>query len=73
MNSTSPPVFIYNKHRAGIPENQDDINHHPLHALALKKRAEQVGIEAIVYAPELGIEDNSGTDLVRFFTGKFFL
>jgi carboxylesterase type B len=72
MKSTSPPVFIYNKHRAGIPENQDDINHHPLHALALQKRAAEVGLEAIVYAPELGIEDISGADVVGFFTGKFF-
>ena len=72
MNSTSPPVFIFNKHRAGIPENQDDINHHPLHALALKNRAAEVGLEAMVYAPELGIEDISGTDLVGFFASKFF-
>jgi len=72
MKNTSPPVFIYNKHRAGIPENQDDINHHPLHALALQKRAAAVGLEAIVYAPELGIEDVSGADVVGFFTGKFF-
>ena len=70
MNSTSPPVFIYNKHQSGIPQNQDDINHHPLHALALKKRAEQVGIEAIVYAPEIGILNESGKDLVDFFLEK---
>lgn len=72
MKSTSPPIFIYNKHRAGIPENQDDINHHPLHALALKKRAEQVGVEAIVYAPEIGILNESGKDLVDFFLEKLF-
>lgn len=71
MNSTSPPVFIYNKHRAGIPENQDDINHHPLHAKALMKKAKEVGIEAIVYAPEIGILNESGIDLVDFFLDKF--
>lgn len=70
MKNTSPPVFIYNKHKAGIPENQDDINHHPLHALALKKQAAAVGLEAVVYAPELGIEDPSGKDLVAFFLEK---
>lgn len=70
MKSTSPPVFIFNKHRAGIPENQDDINHHPLHALALKKRATEVGLEAIVYAPELGISDLTGKSLVDFFIEK---
>ncbi len=71
MKSTSPPVFIYNKHRAGIPETQDDINHHPLHALALKKRADEVSLEAIVYAPELGIFNETGKDLVDFFLDKF--
>ena len=70
MKSTSPPVFIYNKHRAGIPETQDDINHHPLHALALKKQAEKVGLEAIVYAPELGIFNETDKDLVAFFLEK---
>jgi len=67
MKNTSPPVFIYNKHRAGVPETQDDINHHPLHAKALMKKAEEVGIEAIVYAPEIGILNESGKDLVDFF------
>ena len=70
MKTDSPPVFIFNKHRAGLPENQDDINHHPLHALALKKRAAEVSLEAIVYAPELGITDPSGKDLVDFFIEK---
>ena len=70
MKKSSPPVFIYNKHRTGIPETQDDINHHPLHAKALMKKAEEVGIEAIVYAPEIGILNESGKDLVDFFLEK---
>lgn len=71
MDKNDSPVFIFNRHRAGIPENQDDINHHPLHAKALLKKAEQVGLEAIVYAPEIGISDPSGKDLVDFFLEKF--
>ncbi|HCE56582.1 MAG TPA: hypothetical protein DER09_02005 [Prolixibacteraceae bacterium] len=71
MKSSGSPVFIYNKHRAGIPETQDDINHHPLHAKALMKKAESVGLEAIVYAPEIGINNKSGKDLVDFFLEKF--
>jgi carboxylesterase type B len=70
MDKNDSPVFIFNRHKAGIPENQDDINHHPLHAKALKERAEQVGLEAIVYAPEIGINDSSGKDLVDFFLDK---
>jgi carboxylesterase type B len=70
MDKHDPPVFIFNKHKAGPPENQDDINHHPLHAKALKEKAEKVGLEAIVYAPEIGIFDRSGRDLVEFFIEK---
>jgi acetyl esterase/lipase len=70
MNKNASPVFICNRHNAGIPETHDDINHHPLHAKALKERAEQVGLEAIVYAPEIDIIDKSGVDLVDFFLNK---
>jgi len=71
MDKDDAPVFIFNRHKAGIPENQDDVNHHPLHAKALKEKAENVGLEAIVYAPEIGIIDPSGIDLVDFFIDKF--
>lgn len=71
MDKHDSPVFIFNRHKAGIPENQDDINHHPSHAKALKEKAEQVGLEAVVYAPEIGINDSSGKDLVDFFLEKF--
>ncbi len=71
MDKNDPPVFIYNKHKAGIPETTDDINHHPLHAKILKEKADQVNLESIVYAPEIGITDPSGKDLVEFFLEKF--
>ncbi|TNF45428.1 MAG: alpha/beta hydrolase [Bacteroidetes bacterium] len=70
MNKNASPVFIFNRHSAGLPETQDDINHHPLHAKKLMEKAVQVGIEAVVYAPELGITDPSGIDLVDFFLKK---
>jgi acetyl esterase/lipase len=70
MHKNAAPVFIYNRHKAGIPETPDDINHHPLHAKKLKEKAEQVGLEAIVYAPEIGIADERGIDLVDFFLKK---
>lgn len=66
------PVFVFNKHKNGVPENEDELNHHPLHAKAIKERAEAVGLQAIVYAPALGIADPSGKDLVDFFLEKFF-
>ena len=70
MNKNSSPVFIHNRHKAGMPETHDDINHHPLHAKKLMEKSEQVGLEAIVYAPEIGITDASGKDLVDFFLEK---
>ncbi len=72
MDKKDPPIFVFNKHKNGIPANEDELNHHPLHAKALKEKAEEVGLEAIVYAPEIGITDSSGKDLVEFFFEKFF-
>jgi hypothetical protein len=72
MDSDDPPVFICNKHHNGFPASPDDLNHHPLHAKAIKDKAEETGLEAIVYAPEIGIIDPSGKDLVEFFLEKLF-
>ena len=72
MDKSDPPIFVYNKHKNGIPANDDELNHHPLHAKAIKNKAGEVGLEAVVYAPEIGIIDPSGKDLVEFFLEKFF-
>ncbi|SHF03333.1 alpha/beta hydrolase fold [Mariniphaga anaerophila] len=72
MDKSDPPIFVYNRHKSGIPTNEDELNHHPLHAKAIKEKADAVGLEAIVYAPEIGIVDPSGKDLVDFFMEKFF-
>ncbi len=71
MNKNSAPFFVFNKQAGGIPTNVDELNHHPFHAKALKERATEVGAEAVVYAPEIGIRDASGKDLVAFFLEKF--
>ncbi len=73
MNKNAAPVFIYNRHIAGIPETPDDINHHPNHAKVLKEKANSVGLQAVIYAPEIGIVDESGVDLVDFFLSQFNL
>lgn len=72
MDRDDPPVFVYNKHRGGVPLNEDELNHHPLHAKAIRDKALEVGLEAVVYAPQIGIIDESGKDLVQFFLEKFF-
>lgn len=70
MDRTSPPFFVFNKAEGGIPLDEDQLQHHPLHAKALKQKAEQKGVEAIVYAPAIGINDASGKDAVAFFKEK---
>lgn len=71
MSKNSSPFFVFNKQSGGIPTNQDELNHHPYHAKALFEKANEVGAKAIVYAPEIGISDPSGKDLVAFFLEKF--
>jgi len=70
MDKNAPPFFVFNKAEAGIPTTEDALNHHPLHAKALKDRADQLGVKAVVYAPALGIEDESGVGMVEFFLEK---
>lgn len=70
MTANDAPVFVFNKQAGGIPADLDELHHHPLHAKALKDKAEEVGLEAVVYAPEIGIVDPSGKDLVTFFLEK---
>lgn len=70
MTDGVAPFFVYNRREGGIPENDDELQHHPLHAKALKERADKVGAEAVVYAPAIGIRDETGRDLVDFFLDK---
>ncbi|MDX8341407.1 alpha/beta hydrolase [Draconibacterium sp. IB214405] len=70
MTKDSPPFFVFNHYEGGIPTNEDELNHHPLHAKALKDKADKVSTEALVYAPALGISDSSGKDVVEFFIEK---
>lgn len=71
MDKNSAPIFVFNRDDAEAPTNQDEMNHHPLHAKRIKEKADEVGLEAIVYAPAIGIVDSSGKDLVDFFLEKF--
>lgn len=70
MDENASPFFVYNRREGGVPTNDDELQHHPVHAKALKERAEEVGAEAVVYAPAIGILDESGKDLVDFFLEK---
>ncbi|MEN8116641.1 MAG: alpha/beta hydrolase [Bacteroidota bacterium] len=71
MNKNAAPFFVYNRREGGIPTNEDELQHHPLHAKALKEKADKIGVESVVYAPAIGIVDTSGKDLVDFFLEIF--
>lgn len=70
MDKNAVPFFVHNRREGGIPANDDELQHHPLHAKALKEKAEKVGVEAVVYAPAIGIVHDSEKDLVEFFLEK---
>ena len=71
MTKNASPFFVFNKQAGGMPSNQDELNHHPNHAKVLQEKAKEVCAEAVVYAPQIGITDPSGKDLVDFFLEKF--
>jgi len=70
MNENAAPFFVYNRREGGVPTNEDELQHHPLHAKRLKEKADKLGLESVVYAPAIGINDPSGKDLVDFFLEK---
>jgi len=67
MSKDDPPLYVSNGMKGGPPEDRGHINHHPLHAAALKKRAEEIGLEAEVHAKLIGIEPPHAEGLVNFF------
>ncbi len=67
MSKDDPPLYVANSMKGGTPENRGHRNHHPLHAAALKKRAEEVGLETEVHAGKIGIEPVNPEGLVKFF------
>ncbi len=67
MSKDDPPLYVSNGMKGGTPETRGHRNHHPLHAVALKKRAEEVGVEAEVHAEKIGIKPAKPEGLVNFF------
>ena len=70
IDKNDPPMFVFNNQKGGIPVTNGQMNHHPLHAKALKDKADSEGLESIVYAPKIEIKDPSGITLVDFFIKK---
>lgn len=67
MSKDDPPLYVSNAMKGGTPKDRGHRNHHPLHAVALMKRAEEVGVEAEVHAEKIGIVPANPEGLVNFF------
>jgi len=68
MSPGDPPFFIHNNDPGGIPVGVGEMAHHPNHARVLMERAREIDVEAVAFAPGIGIEHPSGENLVAFFT-----
>lgn len=65
-----PPIFVRNKNQPNQPPLSVNILfHHANHAVVIAERAREVGVEVVLYAPKLGIEDPSGIGEVDFGLG----
>jgi acetyl esterase/lipase len=65
MSRDDPPMWVFNGMEA-LPLSENHIKHHPCHAIALWERAREVGLEARVAAPALGLTPPC-EDMVEFF------
>ena len=66
MDANDPPIFIFNPGKNRKPKNIADFHHNPLHAKALKQKADSLKLKNVVYAPRIGIIDKSGQGVVDF-------
>ena len=59
ISKDDPPLFARNHMRGGKVDinDQNHINHHPLHVKALKERAMEVGLRHQCHAKAIGIDD----------------
>jgi acetyl esterase/lipase len=67
MSADDPPIFVHNNDSGEVPRHVGHMAHHPNHARLLKQRADALGIEAIVFAPQIGVVHPSGENLTSFF------
>ena len=67
MSPGDPEFYVYNNEKGGIPTGKGHSSHHPNHARALKERAEEIGIPAVIGAPHIGIVPEKDETLIDFF------
>ena len=66
MSADDPPIFVHNNDPGHVPKQVGHMAHHPNHARVLKQRADELGIEAVVFAPQIGLQHPSGENLIGF-------
>ncbi len=66
MTADDPPIFVHNNDPGHVPKQIGHMAHHPNHARVLKQRADELGIEAVVFAPQIGLQHPSGENLIGF-------
>lgn len=71
MTADDPEFWMKNaKQPLALTKEIKVINHHALHAKALKDQADAIGLNNVSYMPELNIADSSKVDLVSFIKRK---
>lgn len=67
MDAGDAPIYVHN-FDTGLGNPLDMFLHHALHALAVKARADEVGLESVAYSeePDFPLEDPSGETLDAF-------
>ncbi len=69
MDSGDAPIFVHN-FNTGFDDPLNLFLHHGLHALAVKARADEVGLESVAYSddsdPAYNLQDPSGESLSSF-------
>ena len=66
MTADDPPIWMKSSGPASFPATEGNLLHHPFHARDLKDRADEVGIENVVYLPALDINDPSDESQMDF-------
>lgn len=67
MDSGDAPIYAYNRY-LGFNVLLNSVLHHGLHAVALKNRADEVGLNSVIYVddPDFGQQDPSDEELAPF-------
>ena len=66
-----PPVYLCNPHPDIDLEDGGDMDHHPRHAMALKRKCDETGVEAVLILKDTPLgPENSFSFLLRHFGVK---